>query len=248
MTATLPTMVRGEGPDVVLLPGFGMTSWAYHPAVQVASRRCRMIVADWERLGGVFSPRRAVEAILATLDEEGVDRATIFGHSYSGMLALGVAAHAPERVERLIIAESAGLAARWRLAWYARPGPWIFRLATFRSAVGFMHGALMHPLTTVQAALHGFVHDATPWIETVRDTDIPTHVLWAERDTLLPRHHGRAFAEHLDASFTIVTDPFGEGPVDHDWVWRHPQLLEDHLDRLGVLRAYDPEATAQEIR
>ncbi len=246
---TLPTMVRGDGPpDVVLLPGFGMTSWAYHPTVQVASRRCRVIVADWERLGGFFTPKRAVDAIIATLDREGVERATLFGHSYSGSLALGVAATAPERVERLVIAESAGLAASWRLAWYARPGRWIFRLATFRSAVGFMHGAMLHPLTTTSAALHGFFHDTTHWIRAVRDTDIPCHVLWAERDTLLPREHGRAFAEQLDASFTIVTDPFGEGPVDHDWVWRHPQLLEDHLDRIGVLRPYDPQATAERIR
>jgi len=74
------------------------------------TRRLRVIGIDW--LGGAegaWRPEASVttadqaRAVLAVLDELGVDRARLVGASYGGMVALALALRAPERVERLAL-------------------------------------------------------------------------------------------------------------------------------------------------
>lgn len=48
-----------------------------------------------------------VADLLETLDAEGVERATVIGHSFGGLLATHVAATAPERVERFVLLDPA---------------------------------------------------------------------------------------------------------------------------------------------
>jgi pimeloyl-ACP methyl ester carboxylesterase len=47
-------------------------------------------------------------AVLADLDDRGVERAVLVGHSYGGGVALSVAAAAPDRVEALVLLASVG--------------------------------------------------------------------------------------------------------------------------------------------
>ncbi len=47
-------------------------------------------------------------AVVAVLDDQGIDRAVLVGHSYGGGVALAVAALAPERVEALVLLASVG--------------------------------------------------------------------------------------------------------------------------------------------
>ena len=52
-----------------------------------------------------------VDDLLATLDAEGVDRFDVIGHSFGGLLAMWLAAAAPDRVRRLLLLDPAvGLA------------------------------------------------------------------------------------------------------------------------------------------
>ena len=66
-------------------------------------------------------------------------------------------------------------------------------------------------------------------------TGIPRHVLWAQRDTLLPQNEGRAFASELGASFEVVAPRPAGKTVDHNWMYRCPQLFVDHVERLGLV-------------
>jgi hypothetical protein len=62
----------------------------------------------------------------------------------------------------------------------------------------------------------------------------PAHVLWANRDSLLSRSDGRAFARELGASFDVAREPDAR-PVDHDWMYGHPELLVAHLAELILI-------------
>ncbi|HET6951763.1 MAG TPA: alpha/beta fold hydrolase [Acidimicrobiales bacterium] len=109
--------VVGEGPDVVFVPGFVSNldlHWE-HPGIAGFLRRlasfCRLTTFD--KRGTGVSERVPVDRLptleermddlRAVLDAAGVGRATIFGISEGGPMALLFAATYPERVERLVL-------------------------------------------------------------------------------------------------------------------------------------------------
>ena len=59
-------------------------------------------------------------------------------------------------------------------------------------------------------------------------------MLWAERDTILKRADGEAFARDLHATFTVARRPPGYGRIDHDWMFDDPELFESHLEELNL--------------
>ncbi len=70
--------------------------------------------------GGLDANARAV---LAELDDRGIERAVLAGHSYGGGVALATAALAPDRVEALILLASVGPGCLTGLDWLlAAPG------------------------------------------------------------------------------------------------------------------------------
>ena len=76
-------------------------------------------------------------------------------------------------------------------------------------------------------------------VEAVADAGIRAHVLWANRDSILPRADGRRFAERLGATFTVAVAPDGRA-VDHDWMFEDPDLFVAHLRKLGIA-ALEPD-------
>src|SRR5947199_10683979 len=102
-----------DGPDdgrpVVLLHGFPDSGRLWHqqvPALTAAGHR--VIVPDLRGYGRSDKPAD-VDAynllflagdVFAMLDDAGVERAAVVGHDWGAALAWGIAALAPERVER----------------------------------------------------------------------------------------------------------------------------------------------------
>lgn len=230
-----PGRDRGSGPTIVIIPGFGLRPLTYEPTVAAVEDRHRVVVPD------VFGHRRSWDdAALAAglwgeLDARGVERCLLVGHSFGGGIALDLAARAPARIEHLVFVDSVALAERWRLAASALTGASLFRLATPRAAVDWLRTAGGHPVRAARAAWWAWKTGKAGAIETVRSAGIPVTVLWAERDTLVKRDHGRHFASRIGAEFHVMTDPDGPGPVDHDWIFRHPHLFASVVGRLHAV-------------
>jgi len=114
-------MVFGSGPPIVLIPGVqGRWEWM-RPAVDALARRHRVItyslVGDPPGCGfDTF-----LDQLDCVLDEAGVDRVTLCGVSYGGLIALRYAARRPSRVGGLVLASTP--APGWE------PQPWIRRYA-----------------------------------------------------------------------------------------------------------------------
>lgn len=105
-----------EGPDVLLIMGFGMQGKVWAPQTQDLSRDHRVLYFDNRGIGqSERGPRRtwtmrdmAADAC-RVLDEAGVARAHIVGVSLGGMIAQHLALNHPERVDTLsLIATSPG--------------------------------------------------------------------------------------------------------------------------------------------
>jgi pimeloyl-ACP methyl ester carboxylesterase len=237
------TLDVGAGPPVLLLHGFGLSPRLYRrSAEELAARgQVRVVVPSLYDVAGPWTPESALAHLMITLDQHGLERVTAIGHSFGGCFQLGLAAACPERLVELVFCDTLAWTRQWDLARQALRPANLFLLATAGAAVDFAHTWLTHPSQMVQAAWHGFVGDHRPQVAAVAQSGIRSHVLWAERDTLLQRTEGRKFASRLGASFEVISPRPGGKTVDHNWMYRCPQLFVDHMERLG-LRAWRSSA------
>jgi pimeloyl-ACP methyl ester carboxylesterase len=114
---------KGAGPAVVLIHGFGGSTFSWRFVIDDLVRDHRVIALDLPGFGYsdrgaglVLSHHRHAERVVALLDELGIERFVIAGHSMGGGIAQRVSAMYPERVERLVLIASvnAGERAEWR--------------------------------------------------------------------------------------------------------------------------------------
>jgi haloalkane dehalogenase len=100
----------GDGEPVLLLHGIPTWSFLYADVIPLLEPHCRVIAPDF--LGHGWSDRRdrfdrsliaQTDAVLALLDELGIERVTVVGHDTGGGVALILAIDHPERVARLVL-------------------------------------------------------------------------------------------------------------------------------------------------
>jgi pimeloyl-ACP methyl ester carboxylesterase len=127
VVAGLPTrcLVRGQGPPVVVLHGWGASIEAVLPIVTGLQALATVYALDLPGFGESAPPPLpwGVEDyqghLAAFMDALGIDRASLIGHSNGGRIAIRMAATEPARVERLVLVDSAGMRPR-RTARYHR--------------------------------------------------------------------------------------------------------------------------------
>lgn len=103
----------GAGLDVVLIHGVtgDLSIWFLCRAMQALSESRRVTAYDLRGHGysgapptGYTSADHAAD-LLGLLDELGIERATLVGHSFGGVIALHTAVLAPERVESVVLSD-----------------------------------------------------------------------------------------------------------------------------------------------
>jgi pimeloyl-ACP methyl ester carboxylesterase len=104
----ISTLEAGTGDPIVALHGLGATKASLLPTVAALADRFRVIALDLpgfgdsdKPLGAPYDARFFARAVLALLDELGLERGHLVGNSLGGRVALEVAIHAPDRVDRL---------------------------------------------------------------------------------------------------------------------------------------------------
>lgn len=107
--------VAGAGPAVLLVHGYyPANSWRVWEHNLQALAAAGFTVYALDMIGYGESPGERLDhaqqaaALLALMDAEGLQTATICGVSWGGLVALRAALDAPDRVERLILVDSAG--------------------------------------------------------------------------------------------------------------------------------------------
>ena len=229
----IPHIDMGHGPALVLLHGYAMAPDTYLGTARLLAERTRVLIPDLFALGRRWTAERCVDTVLDLLDRLRIDRATFVAHSFGGGIQLALATRQSSRVEEMVFADTLGLSREWVLAREAVHPTTLMRLATVRAAVDFARTWGRHAPALIRAAWWGFTSDRRQEVETLAQSGIPSHVLWAERDTLLSRDEGRRFAQDLRATFDIASGD-GDDPIDHDWMYRHPQLFVRHLETIGL--------------
>lgn len=105
---------RGQGPDVVLIPGLASTSAVWSRTADALQDRYRVhlvtvrgfgpLAAAGNAEGRIGGP--AAAEILRYIHEAGLDRPALIGHSMGGQMALRVAAEGGGRVGRVMVVDA----------------------------------------------------------------------------------------------------------------------------------------------
>lgn len=115
----LPPAAEGA-PAIVLAGGFGTSDAAFRPLIEHLRDRFRIVT--WDRRGlygsarpasggaSAYAVERQVDDLIATLDAEGIPRASVIGWSRGARVALEAARRAPHRVENLVLLSPRGCA------------------------------------------------------------------------------------------------------------------------------------------
>ena len=106
---------QGRGVPVVLIHGFGASSYAWRHVSAELARDYRVVAIDLAGFGFTQRPSTKAsysgfaqgELVLAVMDRLGIERAHLVGHSYGGSVSVALAARRPERFISLALVNSA---------------------------------------------------------------------------------------------------------------------------------------------
>jgi pimeloyl-ACP methyl ester carboxylesterase len=105
----------GAGAPLVLLHGFGASTYAWRKVAPELAESFRVIAIDLNGFGYTerpaaresYTPEGQVAMVLGVLDALKIERAHFAGHSYGGAMTLRLAAGHPERVRSMVLVDSA---------------------------------------------------------------------------------------------------------------------------------------------
>ena len=104
----LHTETQGQGPELVLLHGWGMNAAVWQPVADELSERYRITLVEMPGHGGseYDASRSQLDHWTAACLEAAPEQATWVGWSLGGQLAQRAALVAPERIRRLVLVAS----------------------------------------------------------------------------------------------------------------------------------------------
>lgn len=230
----------GNPSALVLLHGFGASHAVWNDVVAEFSKTTRTIAYDLPGHGGSLAfpdagpPKLAARAILADLDERGIGKAHVVGHSMGGAIAVLIGLMAPERIASLTLLAPGGFGPEINGPLLRRYGAAV-EASEIRDCLAAMSG----PQATVSDASLGAYREMrgqrgqTAKLEEIaalitkgeRQGEIPREmlatlampvsVLWGDADPVLPVSQ----AQGLPASFRVRILPgaghmlMGEAPA-----------------------------------
>jgi pimeloyl-ACP methyl ester carboxylesterase len=117
---------RGNGPAVLLLHGWGASNKLFEPVIAGLEHAFTLISPDFPGFGATAAPPSAWSVqdyaawVITLLDSLGIEKVSVVGHSFGGRVGIMMAAKWPQRVSKLVLADSAGMPPRHTIAYHTR--------------------------------------------------------------------------------------------------------------------------------
>ena len=221
---TVRAQVGGQGPQVLLLHGWGGAIESFAPVLDDLRRSYTVAAFDLPGFGKSSLPPSSWGSIdyasltLKVMARLKLDRPHLIGHSFGGQVSIRLAATAPERVSKLVLVCSAGIRTRPALAvrlkraaarlgkWLGAHGGWLggkLRAEVYRR-VQSPDYANAGPL---RATLVRVINeDLTPLLPLIQS---PTLLVWGAHDRDVPLSAAQVMARQIPNTRLVVLENSG---------------------------------------
>ena len=221
---TVRYQVGGQGPQVLLLHGWGGAIESFAPVLDDLHRSYTVSAFDLPGFGksslppSTWGSAEYAQLTLKVMDRLKLDRPHLIGHSFGGQVSIRLAATSPERVGKLVLVCSAGVRTPPRLATRlkrtaARLGRW---LAAHGGGVGEKLRAEIYRRVQSQdyanagplrpTLVRVINEDLTPLLPLVKS---PTLLVWGEQDRDVPLSAAQVMARLVPAAQLVVFENAG---------------------------------------
>ena len=232
-----------EAPPLILLHGFGGSLHVWEPWAQVLEADYRVVRYDQPGAGltgadptGDYSDERGIAVLLALMDQLGIPRATVIGHSMGGRLAWRFAAAHPERVSKLVLVAPDGFASPGfeygkapEVPAVARLMPWVLPKPVLRMS---LEPAYAQPAAMTDALVTRYdelmrapgvrpavlarmeqmnLQDPNPYL---RRIEAPTLLIWGDRDAMIPIANAADYLRALPHARLVTIPGAGHLPQE----------------------------------
>jgi pimeloyl-ACP methyl ester carboxylesterase len=215
--------VIGEGKPVLLLHGWGANlSLVWTLAEQLAPLGYRVYALDLPGFGQSDAPPAAwtvfdyARFVVDYLDYHRLEQVYLFGHSFGGRLSLILGADYPERIFKMVLADSAGvktptpLSIRWRLNFYKTIRDALYRVGAksladrLRSAYNARYGSsdFQQAAGVMRDVFVNVVsEDLLPYAARVK---VPALLFWGDQDEDTPLWQGQLLEKTIPDAGLVV--------------------------------------------
>ena len=193
-------------PPVVLLHGITASTDWWRPTIAALGEGHDVHVL---RLPG-FRYREAATWLGERIEGQGLEKATLVGHSMGGTTALQLAADAPHLVDRLALIAPAGVFDTQARRKYIVPVARSVGASPRRLALLARDALRVGPIRLWQAGSDLLASDI---VTTLRSVVAPTLIVWGADDRLLPPTLGSVFSAEIAHSRLVVLDRCGHVPM-----------------------------------
>lgn len=199
-------------PPLVMLHGLASSPRCWQRTLPAVEQRHRVLLVDLfagatRRFGLEHSARELVTALAALA----VGPAVLLGHSMGGLVALHVAAEAPELVASLVLVDVPAIPIRRRRLGQALA---VARSSARReaSALGLVLGCVLRtsPMALIAATRATVAADLQ---RQAADAAVPTLLVWGGRDAIVPPQIGERLASGMPSAELVVIPEAGHQPM-----------------------------------
>ena len=221
---TVRYQVAGQGPQVLLLHGWGGAIESFAPVLDDLQRSYAVAAFDLPGFGESSLPPSTwgsadyAQFTLKVMDRLQLHRPHLIGHSFGGQVSIRLAATSPARVAKLVLVCSAGIRTRPRLATRlkrtaARLGRW---LAAYGGGMGEKLRAEIY--RRVQSQDYATAGPLRPILVKVINEDLtsvlplitaPTLLVWGEQDRDVPLPAAQVMARLIPGARLVVFEHAG---------------------------------------
>jgi pimeloyl-ACP methyl ester carboxylesterase len=213
--------VEGTGPSVVLLHGWGGEANSFRPVFDWLSRFYQVYALDLPGFGLSEIPPTAWDAsdyakfLSAFFQKLNINKAHLIGHSYGGRISIVMAAEEPEKIDKLILVDSAGIIPSRTTKYYIRIS--LAKIGRLMRCCGTLGNKLADNIT--QRVGSKDYREAGPMratmVKSVNQNLRPllpkiqasTLLIWGENDTDTPLSFGEIMEEEIpDARLIVLKD------------------------------------------
>lgn len=227
---TMQYYTAGHGEPLLFLHGAGIGVRSYRPLLTQFADKCTLYAPDIPGFGYSDAPTKHwrfhdyalfLDQFLTAQDLTDV---TVVGHSFGGGISIHLAAHS-EHVSRLVLLDSIGgeNASFPELLWRVFISNSIRELREEKpelalSMIGDIILTVAHHIAAFPRVLNVVRHAVREQDFHFDQVDVPTLLLWGNRDSVFPPADGKQLQEHLPGAQLRFVDG------THDWPLLQPGL------------------------